>query len=78
MLTGLLAQAAAHPASDVMSMLDVVLFCVAVVGVIGLGIYKARPKKEEKEKRIKAEREKYLGANRKRAPDGSPGEFRDL
>ena len=31
-------------------MLDVVLFCVAVVGVIGLGIYKARPKKEEKEK----------------------------
>ena len=50
MLTGLLAQAAAHPASDVMSMLDVVLFCAAVVGVIGLGIYKARPKKEEKEK----------------------------
>lgn len=50
MLTGLLAQAAAHPASEVMSMLDVVLFCAAVVGVIGLGIYKARPKKEEKEK----------------------------
>ena len=34
--------------------------------------------KEEKEKRIKAEREKYLGPDRKRTSDGSPGEFRDL
>lgn len=43
----MLAQAAAESARSVMSMLDVVLFCVAVVGVIGLGIYKARPQKVE-------------------------------
>lgn len=47
MLTCLLAQAAAETAPKVMGVLDVVLFCVAVVGVIGLGIYKARPKKAE-------------------------------
>lgn len=34
--------------------------------------------KEEKEKRIKAEREKYLKPGRTRTSDGSPGEFRDL
>lgn len=51
MLTYMLAQAAADAATKqpVMSMLDVVLFCVAVVGVIGLGIYKARPEKSEAE-----------------------------
>lgn len=48
MFTCLLAQAA-ESAPKVMSVLDVVLFCVAVVGVIGLGIYKARPKKTEGE-----------------------------
>ncbi len=39
------AQIAASPKNEVMSWLDVLLFCLAVVGVIGLGIYKARPKK---------------------------------
>ncbi len=40
------AQIAASPKNEVMSWLDVLLFCLAVVGVIGLGIYKARPKKD--------------------------------
>lgn len=31
----------------VMGAIDVILFCLAVVGVIGLGIYKARPKKKK-------------------------------
>lgn len=51
--TCILAQAAAEAAPSVMSMLDVVLFCVAVVGVIGLGIYKARPQKVEGEEEKK-------------------------
>lgn len=34
--------------SDTFGVWDVILFCVAVVGVIGLGIYKARPKAEDK------------------------------
>jgi len=51
MFTYLLAQATAEVAekTPVMGTIDVVLFCVAVVGVIGLGIYKARPKKSEKD-----------------------------
>lgn len=51
MFNYLLAQAAAEAASkpQVMGAIDVVLFCVAVVGVIGLGIYKARPKKAKKD-----------------------------
>ncbi len=43
----MLAQAAATASENPMSALDVVLFCVAIVLVIGLGIYKARPKKVE-------------------------------
>lgn len=43
MLTTLLAQ------ENPMSMLDAVLFVVAVVAVIGLGIYKARPPKKDSE-----------------------------
>ncbi len=43
----MLAQAATTASENPMSMLDVVLFCVAIVLVIGLGIYKARPKKVE-------------------------------
>ena len=45
-------------APKVMGAIDVILFCLAVVGVIGLGIYKARPKKkaddEEGEKKSSA------------------------
>jgi len=53
MFTYLLAQAAAEVAEKaVMGTIDVVLFCVAVVGVIGLGIYKARPKKSEKDSAV--------------------------
>lgn len=63
--TYLLAQAAAEAApKDVMSMLDVVLFCVAVVGVIGLGIYKARPKKVEGEEKKDASAADYFLAGR--------------
>ncbi len=43
----MLAQVATTASENPMSMLDVVLFCVAIVLVIGLGIYKARPKKVE-------------------------------
>ena len=46
MLNSILANAA-NAAENPMSMLDMVLFVVAVVAVIGLGIYKARPKKAE-------------------------------
>ncbi len=59
-----LAQAAAESAQSVMSMLDVVLFCVAVVGVIGLGIYKARPKKVEGEEKKDTSAADYFLAGR--------------
>ena len=45
-------------------MLDVVLFCVAVVGVIGLGIYKARPQKVEGEEKKDASAADYFLAGR--------------
>lgn len=45
-------------------MLDVVLFCVAVVGVIGLGIYKARPKKVEGEEKKDTSAADYFLAGR--------------
>lgn len=64
MLTCMLAQAAAESARSVMSMLDVVLFCVAVVGVIGLGIYKARPQKVEGEEKKDASAADYFLAGR--------------
>ncbi|MBP3301515.1 MAG: hypothetical protein J6L64_00035 [Opitutales bacterium] len=60
----MLAQAAAESARSVMSMLDVVLFCVAVVGVIGLGIYKARPQKVEGEEKKDASAADYFLAGR--------------
>lgn len=60
----MLAQAAAESARSVMSMLDVVLFCVAVVGVIGLGIYKARPQKAEGEEKKDASAADYFLAGR--------------
>ncbi len=41
--------AASAPKNEVMSWLDVVLFCVAVVGVIGLGIYKSSAPKKDSE-----------------------------
>ena len=62
--TCILAQAAAESAQSVMSMLDVVLFCVAVVGVIGLGIYKARPKKVEGEEKKDTSAADYFLAGR--------------
>lgn len=40
-------QLAVAPKKEVMSWIDVVLFCVAVVVVIGLGIYKAKPPKKD-------------------------------
>lgn len=64
MLMCMLAQAAAESARSVMSMLDVVLFCVAVVGVIGLGIYKARPQKVEGEEKKDASAADYFLAGR--------------
>lgn len=60
MLTCLLAQTAAESAPKVMSMLDVVLFCAAVVGVIGLGIYKARPKKADGKKKDSSAADYFL------------------
>ena len=59
----LIAEAAAAQ-SSAMSMLDVVLFCVAVVGVIGLGIYKARPKKVEGAEKKDASAADYFLAGR--------------
>ncbi|MGN0884020.1 MAG: transporter [Candidatus Spyradosoma sp.] len=47
-----------------MSMLDAVLFCLAVVGVIGLGIYKARPKKVEGETKKDTSAADYFLAGR--------------
>ncbi|MGN0835376.1 MAG: transporter [Candidatus Spyradosoma sp.] len=47
-----------------MSMLDAVLFCLAVVGVIGLGIYKARPKKVEGESKKDTSAADYFLAGR--------------
>ncbi|MGN0860680.1 MAG: transporter, partial [Candidatus Spyradosoma sp.] len=47
-----------------MSMLDAVLFCLAVVGVIGLGIYKARPKKVEGEAKKDTSAADYFLAGR--------------
>ncbi len=60
MFTCLLAQTAAESAPKVMSMLDVVLFCVAVVVVIGLGIYKARPKKADDNKKDSSAADYFL------------------
>ena len=60
----LLAQAAAAASENPMSMLDAVLFCLAVVGVIGLGIYKARPKKVEGETKKDTSAADYFLAGR--------------
>lgn len=60
----LLAQAAAAASENPMSMLDAVLFCLAVVGVIGLGIYKARPKKVEGEAKKDTSAADYFLAGR--------------
>ena len=60
----MLAQAAAESAPSPMGMLDVILFCVAVVGVIGLGIYKARPKKVEGEEKKDTSAADYFLAGR--------------
>ena len=62
--TCILAQAAADAAPNPMGMLDVVLFCVAVVGVIGLGIYKARPQKVEGEEKKDTSAADYFLAGR--------------
>ena len=60
----MLAQAAAAASENPMSMLDAVLFCLAVVGVIGLGIYKARPKKVEGESKKDTSAADYFLAGR--------------
>lgn len=60
----MLAQAAVAASENPMSMLDAVLFCLAVVGVIGLGIYKARPKKVEGETKKDTSAADYFLAGR--------------
>ncbi len=60
----MLAQAATPASENPMSMLDVVLFCVAIVLVIGLGIYKARPKKVEGETKTDTSAADYFLAGR--------------
>lgn len=47
--------ASAEPKTAPLSMVEVILFCVVVVGVIALGIWKSRdPEETEEERRLRA------------------------